>query len=98
MVRTRSGDLVGHGAGPMSLEMAARIFGPGEGMARVQRIFRRGEITAITGYNIDYVYELIKQGKFPKPIQLGARAVGWLEVDILKWQQERIARRDEVAA
>ncbi len=60
----------------------------------VQRIIRRGEIPGVTGYCIDYVYTLIKAGKFPKPLRLGANAVGWLESDIAKWQGERITERD----
>ena len=64
----------------------------------VQRIIRRGEMSTVTGYCIDHIYELIRAGKFPKPIPLGARAVGWLESDIAKWQRERIAERDGQAA
>lgn len=60
----------------------------------VQRIIRRGEIPAVTGYCIDHVYDLIRAGQFPKPVPLGARAVGWLESDIAEWQRQRIAERD----
>lgn len=60
----------------------------------VQRIFRRRQLPEITGYSIPYVYELIAAGKFPRPIKLGARASGWLEEDVLRWQRERIAERD----
>jgi prophage regulatory protein len=59
----------------------------------VQRIYRRTQLPSVTGYSIPYLYELIEQGRFPRPIPLGARAVGWLESDISRWQQERIAAR-----
>tara|TARA_R100000900_G_scaffold536_1_gene921 strand:+ start:194545 stop:194667 length:123 start_codon:yes stop_codon:yes gene_type:complete len=31
------------------------------------------------------------EGSFPKPISLGARAVGWIQSDIEKWLDSRIA-------
>lgn len=60
----------------------------------VHRIIRRDEMQAVTGYCIDHIYALIRKEEFPKPIPLGARAVGWLSADINKWQQQRIAARD----
>ena len=63
-----------------------------------QRIIRRGEIEVLCGYCIDHLYALIRDGRFPKPIHLGPRAVGWLADDIAKWQAERIAERDGEAA
>ena len=64
----------------------------------VQRIYRRTQLPAVTGYSIQYIYELMAADKFPKPIKLGARAVGWLESDLAKWQRKRIALRDGTAA
>jgi prophage regulatory protein len=37
----------------------------------------------------------MSEGKFPKPIKLGNKAVGWIEKEIEEWQSERIARRDD---
>jgi prophage regulatory protein len=64
----------------------------------VQRIYRRGDLTKITGYSVPYIYELINAGQFPKPIKLGERASGWLESEIAAWQRKRIKARDEAAA
>jgi len=36
----------------------------------------------------------MQDGTFPKPIKLGARAVGWLESEIEEWLQARIEKRD----
>jgi predicted DNA-binding transcriptional regulator AlpA len=49
-----------------------------------------------TGYRPTQLDLLISQGKFPKPIHLseGGRATGWLEDEIIKFQEERIAERD----
>lgn len=35
-----------------------------------------------TGLKKTTIYKLIKEGKFPKPINLSGRAVGWLQSDI----------------
>jgi prophage regulatory protein len=60
----------------------------------VQRIIRRGQLQAVTGYSVPHIYELISEGKFPRPVPLGRRAVGWLESEIAEWQAGRIAERD----
>ena len=36
------------------------------------------------------IYRLISLGQFPKPINLGARAVAWLESDINAWIQTKV--------
>ena len=58
------------------------------------KIIRRGGLRDATGYSIPRIYELIGEGRFPRPIPLGARAVGWLESEIAEWQQGRIAQRE----
>lgn len=60
---------------------------------RLQRIIRRGDLPSVTGYSIPRIYELIAAGRFPKPVPLGERAVGWLEDDLAAWQAQRIAER-----
>ena len=35
------------------------------------------------------------EGKFPKPVRLSARRIGWLESEIITWQQSRISLRDK---
>ena len=42
-------------------------------------------------YSRSTIYQLVAQGKFPKPISLGGRAVAWLESDIDAWIEARIA-------
>ncbi|MCL7404909.1 AlpA family phage regulatory protein [Paradonghicola geojensis] len=32
-----------------------------------------------------HLYALMKEGKFPKPIKLGARSVGWRVEDVEAW-------------
>lgn len=58
-----------------------------------RRILRRPEVEAKVGFKRAYLYELVKAGKFPKPITLGIRAVGWDSVEIDQWILDRIRDR-----
>ncbi len=60
----------------------------------VQRILRLSEVEDATGYGKSTIYAKVAAGDFPKPIPLGARAVGWLETEIAEWQRTRIEARD----
>lgn len=64
----------------------------------VQKILRCEDVQRATGLPRSTLYHHVAAGQFPRPIPIGARAVGWLEEDVLKWQQERIAARDGRAA
>ncbi|MGL1834417.1 helix-turn-helix transcriptional regulator [Rhodocyclaceae bacterium SMB388] len=54
------------------------------------RIIRRHEVESRTGIARSTIYERVKQGTFPAPIQLGPRAVGWISADIDAWIAGRI--------
>lgn len=63
------------------------------------RFLRLAEVRNRIPYSRSTIYQLIAQGKFPKPINLGARAVAWLENDIDDWIAGRIdSSRPEVSA
>ena len=53
-------------------------------------ILRRKTVQSRTGLSRSSIYLGISKGTFPKPINLGARAVGWLESDIDNWIDARI--------
>ena len=36
---------------------------------------------------------MMAEGKFPKPVKLGARAVGWVESEVTTWLESRKALR-----
>lgn len=42
------------------------------------------------------IYAYIQNGKFPKPIRLGERAVGWMEAEISAWIEQRAEMRGGV--
>jgi len=64
-----------------------------------QRLLRLADVRDRVPYSRSTIYQLIAQGKFPKPISIGERAVAWLESDIDAWIQARIeSGRAEVSA
>ena len=41
----------------------------------------------------------LAEGRFPRPVSLGSRAVGWIEAEVDEWIRERIAEsRDTESA
>lgn len=61
---------------------------------REPAILRRKQVEARTGLARSTIYQYMKDGVFPKAVQLGPRAVGWVESDISAWISQRIAAVD----
>ncbi|WYX49676.1 AlpA family transcriptional regulator [Achromobacter xylosoxidans] len=57
------------------------------------RILRRAEVEARTGFKRAHIYSLIKEGRFPKPVPLGVRAVGWVSTEVDQWINDRLQAR-----
>ena len=47
-------------------------------------------VKARTGLSRSTIYSRVAEGSFPKPVSLGARAVGWLESEIDSWLSSRV--------
>jgi prophage regulatory protein len=60
-------------------------------------LIRRKEVEKLTALSRSRIYDLMKIGKFPRPVQLGAMSVAWLEVEIHEWIADRIADRSAAA-
>lgn len=60
---------------------------------RERRILRRPDVEQKTGFKRAHLYQLMKEGKFPKPIRLGVRAVGWDSVEVDEWIADRLESR-----
>jgi prophage regulatory protein len=58
------------------------------------RILRRPHVEQRTGLRRSAIYQAIAEGRFPRPVSLGPKAVGWLEHEVDGWVAERIAARD----
>ena len=55
------------------------------------RFLRLPEVQGRTGLSRSTIYVRLAQGRFPRPVSLGARAVGLVEAEVDGWIRERIA-------
>ena len=62
-----------------------------EGIFMPDKIFRRPAVQDITGLSRSTLYAMIAEGRFPAPVKLGTRAVGWRETDLTAWLASREA-------
>jgi prophage regulatory protein len=58
-----------------------------------EKILRLPNVLDRTGLSRSTVYLRVTEGRFPRPMSLGARAVGWIETEVEEW----IARQIEVS-
>jgi len=57
-----------------------------------ERILRLSDVKERTGLSRSTIYLYVSDGIFPRPINLGARCVGWLESEIESWIMARIQK------
>lgn len=65
---------------------------------RPARILRLPSVTERIGLKRTAIYDMVRAGKFPKPVPLNDKSVGWLESEIEDWIVSRVAVRDEEPA
>ncbi len=53
-------------------------------------ILRLPAVKSRTGLSRSTIYLRISEGRFPKPISLGGRAVGWIEAEVNDWLNQQI--------
>jgi prophage regulatory protein len=58
-----------------------------------RKILRLPIVLDRTGLSRSTVYQRVTEERFPRPVSLGARAVGWIEADVEEW----IARQIEAS-
>ena len=58
------------------------------------KILRLPEVRSRTGLPRSTIYQRMAEGRFPKPISLGIRSVGWVEQEVNDWviQQVKASR------
>ena len=54
------------------------------------KILRLPHVKARTSLSRSTIYLRISEGKFPTPVSLGGRAVGWIEEEIQTWLEKQI--------
>ena len=59
-------------------------------------ILRLPAVKKYTGLSRSTIYLRIAQGDFPKPISLGGRSIGWIEIEIEEWLSNKIAQNRNI--
>ncbi|WVD62864.1 AlpA family transcriptional regulator [Orbus mooreae] len=57
-------------------------------------ILRLPEVIRRTGFKRSYVYQLMREGKFPQALRIGVRSVGWDSYAVEQWIEERLNQRE----
>ena len=58
---------------------------------------RKPSVLDRTGLSNSTLYDEINAGRFPRPVKIGARSVGWVKSEVDEWIAQRIAKRDQEA-
>ncbi|MBH2809242.1 AlpA family transcriptional regulator [Serratia liquefaciens] len=56
-----------------------------------QTLIRLPTTLSRTGISKAWAYKLIAQGRFPKPVKIGDRAIAFVESEIDEWIDQRIS-------
>ena len=59
----------------------------------MKQILRRHEVEAITGLSRSSIYAQMANGHFPKPVNIGDRAVGWIAEEVSEWIEAKVDAR-----
>ncbi|HDY7733559.1 helix-turn-helix transcriptional regulator [Vibrio sinaloensis] len=55
------------------------------------KIIRLPEVIDMTGLSRSTIYLRMSKGSFPQSISLGDRAIGWVQVEVEQWLEQRIS-------
>ena len=59
----------------------------------MSKIMKLPEVMRMTALSRSSIYAFIKENKFPAPVPLGTKAVGWLENEVSEWINQRAGMR-----
>ncbi|MPV69211.1 helix-turn-helix transcriptional regulator [Burkholderia sp. BE17] len=62
----------------------------------VFKLLRLVGVLDTVGVKKTTLYRWIREGKFPAPVQLGSRSVGWRATDVQQWVESRQSTRGQV--
>jgi len=60
-----------------------------------KKVIRRREVEARIGLARSTIYAMMADDRFPRPVKIGRRAVGWIEEDINNWLRNKITQQSE---
>lgn len=55
----------------------------------MNRLIRMRELRSVVGLGHSQIYLLVAKNKFPRPVHISERAVGWRSDDIAEWIEAR---------
>ncbi|WP_367025172.1 AlpA family phage regulatory protein [Methylococcus sp. ANG] len=55
-----------------------------------ERLLRKPAVLDMTGMGATLLHEMVREGRFPRPIKLSARAVAWPESAVQAWIADRV--------
>ena len=61
---------------------------------QLQLFIRLPAVLQKVGMSKSFVYDLITQDKFPKPVKVSPRISCWVAAEVDQWVQDRIDTRD----
>lgn len=58
------------------------------------KFLRRPAVEAMTGLGRSTIYQMMNEGRFPRAVRIGLRAVAWSETEVNDWLSQRVAARN----
>lgn len=56
----------------------------------VEKYMRLRDVIEVTGLSRSTIYDKMKGGTFPRPVNISARAIAWPESTIAEWLASRV--------
>ena len=53
------------------------------------QLLRLQAVISLIGMKRSWILQKVKDGKFPKPLRLGPRAVAWRHSEVMEWIDDR---------
>ena len=59
-----------------------------------ERFIRLPEVEKMVGFKRSSIYAMVSDGSFPKPLNIGPRAVAWRLSEVRRWMRGKISSRE----
>lgn len=59
------------------------------------KLLKRKQVEEASGLSRSSIYQMMAEGRFPKPLKVGRRAVRWSEEDLKQWQEALLEQSND---
>ena len=66
--------------------------------SKMHKILNVNQVLELTGFSRTTLYDQMRQSRFPAPIHLTSRRIGWPEDEITLWIEQKISARNAAHA